>query len=373
MTRHDDADEIRRSLENRLESVLETLFPGWETFRGKGYLTPKNKKDLGSFQVNLTGHRRGSWYRFSQQVGGGTVELISYALTNGVTAYAQAFAWARSFLGIEGRRQTDEEAAEQRRLRSMAMAASAESRQVAEQVELAKREARAETAGDIWAHCLPIEGTLAEDYLVGRGVPRPPGGWPDDAIGFHRSLRYDLSEERLRFPCLVGRVQDLAGDTTAVWRIYLDPLTGGKAPVDNPKLGFGPASGGAVRIGGKGSGKIGVAEGLETALAAWLLVGCCFPVWATLSTSFMMLFEPPFHVKRLVIFPDGDPLIKRIPGSDFYEPEAIPPGIRAARALKARMGSANIPTTINELPSESDYLDVWRSVSGHINDRMVVA
>lgn len=49
---------------------------------------------------------------------------------------------------------------------------------------------------------------------------------------------------------------------------------------------------------------LGVAEGIETAIAACEMFGV--PVWATLSTSLMAKFCPPENVKKLIIFGDND-------------------------------------------------------------------
>lgn len=361
--RHDDADEIRRRLENRLEELLSSFYPGWVQRGGKGFLTPKSPKNLGSFQVNLKGSRRGQWYRFSQQVGGGTVELISYALTNGTKAYEQAFREARAFLGMS-REESRRDDPEIRARREREAEESARRRERQEQLEERKKARRAETAIEVWAECRPISDTLAERYLSGRGIPAPPDGWPD-VLGFHVGLEWEQGAEwadgrKVKegpvFPCLVGRVQDAGGETTAVWRIYLSE-SGEKAPIEPNKVGLGPANGGAIRIGGVGP-KIGVAEGVETALGAWWLIGRRFPVWSVMSTSGMANFEPPLAVERGTTFPDGDhPSQKR--GEEYVAAE--PPGRRAARILRDRMTSVGLQwTTEAEPPIKQDYLDLWR-------------
>jgi hypothetical protein len=62
-------------------------------------------------------------------------------------------------------------------------------------------------------------------------------------------------------------------------------------------MGLGVARGGAVRIGGVGH-TIGIAEGIETALAVRQLVneqtGITFPVWAALSANGMQSVEIPY-------------------------------------------------------------------------------
>jgi putative DNA primase/helicase len=50
---------------------------------------------------------------------------------------------------------------------------------------------------------------------------------------------------------------------------------------------------------------LGIAEGIETALAASQLFH--LPVWACLNAGLLQKWEPPKTVKRVVIFADNDP------------------------------------------------------------------
>lgn len=352
----DDSQEIRRGLEDRLEAVLDDIAPGWVERRGVAYLTPKGPKDLGSFTVQLRGGKmpRGSWYRFSQAVGGGSVELVSYQLYGRKDAYREAFAWARRFLGMErGRRTSDEEDAEQRRRREEVARQREEQRRKAEAEEAKRREERLETAQEIWARCVPLAGTQGDAYLQARGIP-PVAEWPwdpADTIRFHPSLPYELDRDLGRFPAVVARVQDSFGDLVAVWRIFLDRNAAAKAPLENAKVGLGPAKGGAVRIGGIGP-KIGIGEGLETCLAAWCLEGHRYPVWAGLSTSGVRSFEPPLEIERVNIFPDGD--AGKLKDGVLHDP----PGMSAAIALRDRLNPTGIKTVINEMCLQGDALDL---------------
>ncbi|HWL06746.1 MAG TPA: CHC2 zinc finger domain-containing protein [Xanthobacteraceae bacterium] len=212
-----------------------------------------------------------------------------------------------------------------------------------------------EKAAGFWRGAKPIAGTLAEVYLNARGIPTPDDGWPDCFRFTH--LEYGFRGPVL--PVLVCKVLDLEGEFAAIWRIYLSADGRSKADVPNPKLGLGPASGGAVRIGGGGD-HIGIAEGVETALGAWCLIGRRYPVWAALSTSGMAGFEPPLGVGKITIFPDGDRSIRK-QGED-YVPVACPPGRKAAQALQARMMQARIKCiTAAEPVAGTDYLDLWNA------------
>lgn len=217
------------------------------------------------------------------------------------------------------------------------------------------RERRILTAQEIWAECKPLRGTHGDAYLQARGLPAC-SAWPwdpNDAIRFHPALDYELDREAGKFPAIVARVQDSFGDLVAVWRIYLDRDKPRKAPVDNPKVGLGPASGGAVRIGGDAK-KIGIGEGLETCLAAWALENYRYPVWAGLSTSGVVAFEPPIEIERCNPFPDGDLAKLNKEKSTVEEP----PGMRAARTLRDRLVAAGIKSSINPMCLQGDALDL---------------
>ena len=114
--RNDDAQELRGKLEDSIERVLDSLSPGWVKKGNTAYLTPKGPKDLGSFTVSLAdGGKmpRGCWHRFSQSIGGGSVELVSYLRSNRKDNYKDAFEWTRNFFGI--RRSSESEESKQER------------------------------------------------------------------------------------------------------------------------------------------------------------------------------------------------------------------------------------------------------------------
>ena len=356
--KRDDGDDIRRMLNERIEGILDRYFPNYVRRGRVAYLAPKSPHDLGSFQLRLANDgrwRRGSWVRYSEGVGGEGLELISYALTGSPRAYAEAFREARAWLGLSGERPS--EPPPERRDRRPEEEAEAEA-----EAEEKRRRARMQRAGEVWEDAGPVDGTLGEQYLEGRGLPRPPEGW-GPSLRFHGGLSYELEPfERPVFPCLVARVDDIGGDLCGVWRVYLDPETGRKAKVEKPKLGLGATKGGGVRLGGSGP-HIGMAEGIETALAVSWITGHRFPVWAGLSTSGVAGLDIPLFVERITAFPDGDSMAGRKNGE--YVPRPVPPGLAAAQTLIERAHAAGLGGTIQNPPSSSDpqgkadFLDVW--------------
>lgn len=363
----DDATEIARRLEANIPAVLDRYFPGWIKQGNKALLTPKirpkQKKPTSSFIVNLSGRKSGQWYRFSAGFGGGMTALIFYAeeghQATSKEDWAKAFNHARKFLGMESREesQEDKEAREARRKREAEARAAQDAKYAAEKAR--KDAARMLNSDGVWKECIRLQGTHGEAYLVERGIP-PISEWPWDChavLRFHPSLDFENDWHAgirpvRRFPAIVGNVQDAFGKTIAIWQIYLKHDVPEKADLDPaPKIGRGPAAGGAVRIGGDAE-RIGVAEGMETAIALWVLEGFRKPVWSLMSTSGMKSFEPPLNVKHVSIYPDGD-------RAQIHNEKIIaPPGISAATSLFKRMKLIEVGCNINEMSTLGDGLDL---------------
>ncbi|MCK1577840.1 hypothetical protein [Bradyrhizobium sp. 174] len=356
MTR-DDAAEIKRRLNDRLEQLVDYFWPGNVKRGRQAYCAPSDRKtDLGSFVVYLGQvgkYGRGSWVRSSAGIGGDEINLFAYGLTGSHKADREVFDRAREWCGLD-HSQPDTE--EDRRRRDEQRADFERKRADDERRAREKEAERQRNAGVIWGEIVPISGTHAEGYLLERGIPVPPGGW-DDCLGFHPRVIYDL-DTSLAFPTLVCRVDDAFGDLTAIWKIHLDPRKPAKAPVEKAKIGAGVAAGGAVRIGGEAP-HIGLAEGLETSLAARALIKYRHPVWAGLSTAGVAGFEPPLGVEHITSFPDGDRPWRKHEGDLVL---AEPPGRAAVRRLRERMVAIGIAHDSQPEPAiRKDYLDIWNA------------
>ncbi len=149
----------------------------------------------------------------------------------------------------------------------------------------------------IWGSACSVKKTPAERYLGARGLqgvsaelrfhPRTPDG-P------HPHTQYR--------PALIAAVRDQAG-LVGVHRTFLDIRHDKLAPIDQPRRGLGRFGGGAVRLGGIAA-RLGLAEGIETALSASALFGV--PCWATLGTERFGHVALPPEVTELVLFLDHD-------------------------------------------------------------------
>lgn len=374
MSYQDDSQYIIDRLTDELERICDRYWSGWitETRKGVqvGLMTPRqkpsSKRPTSSFTVNLSGPKRGTWFRFSAGFGGSTLGLLYYGETGREPTskddWREAFRLAKDFLGIEQRQQIDPDEQKRREERRERERQEREARHAEEVQKAAEyREERILSAKEIWKQSLPLAGSLGEVYLEARGLP-PVSEWPWDCnhtIRFHPNLISELEPRAGAWPAVVGKVVDSFSEGVSLWQVFVSRDGKKKAPLDNAKVGRGPAGGGAVRIGGDGP-SIGVCEGMETALAAWFLNGCKKPVWSCLSTSGIIGFEPPVFVERIEIFPDGD-------GAKENERGVITerPGIGAARNLAQRItpivGAGNVSIAA-EPPMGSDYLDLYVSM-----------
>lgn len=206
--------------------------------------------------------------------------------------------------------------------------------------ELARRKAEAEAeaakvekrALACWQDAQPIDGTIAEAYLRGRGITCAL----PVSLRFHPECWHPSAQ---RAPAMIARIDGLP--RLAVHRTYLRPDGSGKAALDPPKAMLGAALGGAVRLTG-GAGPIVVAEGIETAmsLASGLLPRPA-TIWAALSCAGIAGLRLPPRAGRLTIANDGDA-----------------PGLAAAHKLALRADALGWSVSMLPAPDGRDWNDI---------------
>ena len=149
---------------------------------------------------------------------------------------------------------------------------------------------------EIWEASQPAEGTLVEEYLLGRGIipPIPP------AIRYHPALKHGPSG--LVFPCLVAAACNVNRQVTGIQRIYLT-CDGQKVPVDRAKMALGPLRGSAVRL-GRATDTVCLTEGIEDGLALQQMMHR--PAWAVLGAKNFKNVELPDNIETVILAPDGD-------------------------------------------------------------------
>jgi putative DNA primase/helicase len=159
----------------------------------------------------------------------------------------------------------------------------------------------------IWQEAVPIEGTATEAYLRARGLR----DFHSPEIRHHpRCLLVDVPGHSSA-EAMIALIRDHGNRPCAISRLYLDGAekarwrgSDGKIMASRKFLGQFP-KGAAVRLWPLTSGRLGVAEGVETALACREIFGT--PTWAVLNTSLMEEFQLPAGTDALMIYGDNDP------------------------------------------------------------------
>jgi len=180
-------------------------------------------------------------------------------------------------------------------------------------------------------------------YLKRRGMG---GVWPLPAVLWrHRALPYWHDGAKLgTFPAMVSPLVSPDGQVVALHRTYLT-ADGRKADVPTVRKltgAAGPLAGACIPLHKAARGVVGIAEGIETALAAWCASGV--PTVAAYCAGNLAAWRWPAGVQRLVIFADHDMA-----------------GREAADTLRARALAARLRCEVLT-PTEpgTDWCDVWK-------------
>lgn len=150
----------------------------------------------------------------------------------------------------------------------------------------------------IWREAQPLRASPAKAYLESRGILAA-----SSALRFHP--RAPLGPKgRTRFlPAMIAAVS-LDEGPIAIHRTFLSGEAFSQAAFHKPKRGLGSPGEAAVRLFAPVSGKLGLAEGIESAMSAYALTG--IPVWATLGNERFGLVSVPESVTELHLFVDHD-------------------------------------------------------------------
>jgi hypothetical protein len=156
----------------------------------------------------------------------------------------------------------------------------------------------------ILAGTVPItDGTLAARYLrQTRGLTLAV---IPQALRQHPCLWHSRVERRAA--AMVAVLSDHMNNRVALHRTFLDERTCDKAFGEHSRLALGPCKGAAVHLlPGDGSGRLLVAEGVETVLAAAEMAPPGYAVWSALSTSGLRGLAVPQRFQRVLIAADND-------------------------------------------------------------------
>jgi hypothetical protein len=161
--------------------------------------------------------------------------------------------------------------------------------------------ARIALALALWNEALPPEGTPVETYLKARRCELPPS-----AASVLRFQSECFFAEHC-FPAMIALMCDVRTNVPhAIQRTALNDDGSGKREMPdgmNPRMMLGIAKGAAVML-HPAAERIGIAEGIETALSANQIFN--IPVWAALSAGGIAAFPVIPSIKHLTIFADYD-------------------------------------------------------------------
>ncbi|MBX3543598.1 DNA primase [Chelatococcus sp.] len=136
----------------------------------------------------------------------------------------------------------------------------------------------------IWEHGEPLAGSLAADYLAGRGIKAPPGArlrCHPEMYYFHGETRDESGRRNPRMihtgPAMVAAIVGPDGRFSGIHITYLDAATAKKAVIIDPDSGEilpakkvrGSKRGGYIHLGGDvtRARTLDIGEGIETVLS----------------------------------------------------------------------------------------------------------
>lgn len=159
-------------------------------------------------------------------------------------------------------------------------------------------------ANRLWKASVPIAGTLAEDYLLARGLSGP----------YPRSLRFNPatilgsgSAKRV-MPAMIAAIENDEG-VIAVQRTFLDPADVLRKPIPKPKVSLGLLGTAAIRL-APATDELGLAEGIEDALSATAWFGT--PTWALAGVERLAFVAIPEKVRRIIVYADRGEAAERL-------------------------------------------------------------
>jgi hypothetical protein len=178
----------------------------------------------------------------------------------------------------------------------------------------------------IWREAQALRASPAKAYLESRSILAA-----SSALRFHP--RTPLGRKgRTRFlPAMIAAVSLDEGPIAI--RTFLSIEASTKAAFDKPKRALGSLGEAAVRLFAPVSGKLGLAEGIESAMSAYALTG--IPVWATLGNERFGLVSVPESVTELHLFVDHDA------GGELAASRGLEAHARDGRTIQVRKPSSH--------------------------------
>ncbi|MGY2734654.1 DUF7146 domain-containing protein [Sphingomonas sp. UYP23] len=187
----------------------------------------------------------------------------------------------------------------------------------------------------LWKSSQPIAGTLAEEYLLERGLSAP---FPK-SLRFNPETIYGSGPSKLTMPAMIAAVENDLG-VVAVQRTFLDPDNVLHKPMPKPKVSLGLLGTAAIRL-APATDELGFAEGIEDALSAMEWFGT--PTWALGGVERLAFVAIPEKVRRIIVYGDRGRAVARQGARPSHRERSRvgQPRARTARRLERRLESAS--------------------------------
>lgn len=208
-----DLDRLNEGLAHAIDALMPRLFANAKRVGDYWEMGDISGAPGASLKVWRRGSKQGEWADFSAGTGGRPLALAIASPYAGNGHAGEGIRWAARFLGHDA-----SESPEERETREADAARQRQARAADEASNLEKRKRAAQA---LFLAGVPVMGTMAERYLLGRGInlaslPRQPG-----ALRFHPDLR--CPESGARRMGLLASVAGEAGFLT-VHRTFLYAL-----------------------------------------------------------------------------------------------------------------------------------------------------
>lgn len=246
----------------------------------------------GSLAVMVAGPKRGAWCDHEAGEGGDALGLVAHLRH---TPMREAFRWALAWLGEAPVHRRPKVAHRPVAPPETPHGASTDARQ-----DDGKRRSR-DLADRLWREAVPPPGTMVEAYLASRGLMLPG----DAPLRFHPAA-WRNRDNGPSGPAMIARMTvPETGEPCGAHVTYLRGDGAGKAPGERAKIMLGAA--GVVRLvpDDEVTLGLGLAEGIETALAV-MQRGGWRPVWAATSAGAINRFPVLTGIEALTVFADTD-------------------------------------------------------------------
>lgn len=324
-----DMPAVAALLAERIADLARDLTGAEPTTRGR---TEWRFRRRGSLAVVVSGPKRGAWHDHEAGEGGDALALVAHLRR---CSTREAHTWACAWLGLGG---GASQLLPPSRLVTPRLVHEAQTAVHGSAPADDRKAWSRRLAKSLWREGADARGTPVEAYLRFRGLTLPdapevlrfhPRAWRNRANGPHG-------------PAMLALMTDPAtAAPVGVHVTYLRPCGAGKAPGRSPKVMLGDV--GVVRLvpDAEVTLGLGLAEGVETALAVMQGFGWR-PVWAATCAGAIARFPVLAGLEALTVFADGDDQ-----GA----------GMAAARACSRRWSTAGQEARVLAAPAGEDFLD----------------